>query len=562
MFLSNLQKHSEDFLFLPLGGVGEIGMNAYLYQYKGKWILIDLGIGFATNNQSLPGIDIILPDISFIKKIKEDLLAIIVTHAHEDHCGAIHYLWDEIGCPVYADAFTIEFIRNKCARSNVVSKIPLNVLGERLKIGPFDLEFIHMTHSIPFMNGIVFRTEFGNYFHTGDWKIDENPIVGKACDLKRLQEIQEQEGFKGVISDSTNVTIEEKTASESSLIGSLEEIFQKTKSLIACTMFASNVARLRMFCNIAKKFKRKIVVFGRSLNNIISIAHQFSIFNDVEFLEEDKIAHVPRDELLLICTGCQGEELAAISSLANNRNRFIELQANDTVIFSSKTIPGNELNVSSVINKLVTKNVKIITERTHNVHVSGHPGCEDLKILYNILKPDFVVPVHGEPIHLREHVNFASSLGIKDAVFTNNGTALKLNGDKIEKLDSLKVNFLCLDGKFDIIDPDNESIIERGFLGKNGMIMIILIVNKNMILSKSPRVLSFGILNHRTKKGAETLSKMSSHIESIFVKSDLGNARDIRNKVRTYIRNVCKKETGKMPMIEINVDIMSDKSVY
>lgn len=561
MFLSNIQKYSEDFLFLPIGGVGEIGMNAYLYQYKGKWVLIDLGIGFATNDQSLPGIDIILPDISFIKKIKDDLLAIIVTHAHEDHCGAIHYLWNEIECPVYADSFTIEFIRNKCLKNGVCENINLNVLSDRLKIGAFDMEFIHMTHSIPFMNGIVFRTEFGNYFHTGDWKIDENPIVGEKSNLKRLREIQETEnGFRGVISDSTNVTIKEKTASEGSLIQSMEEIFEKSKSLIACTMFASNVARLRMLCNVAKKFNRKIVVFGRSLNNIIGISHQFSIFNDVEFLDEEQISGIPREDLLLICTGCQGEELAAISSLANERNRFISLQAEDTVIFSSKTIPGNELNVNSVINKLIIKNVNVITERTHNIHVSGHPGCEDLKILYNILKPKFIVPVHGEPLHLREHVNFAKEMKIQDAIFTKNGVALKLNNDKIEVVDSIAVNFLCLDGKFDIVNPDDESIRERGFLNKNGIIMIILVVGKKMILVKSPRVMSFGILNYRSPRGERIITKISSHIANdIFVKSDLRNARDIRNKVRSYVRNLCKKETGKIPMIEINVDILSDR---
>lgn len=556
MNLSIIKKHKEDFLFLPLSGVGEIGVNCYLYQLQGKWLLVDLGIGFSLHDPSLPGIDVLLPDIAFLKKIKDDLLAIVVTHSHEDHCGAIHHLWEEIGCPVYADEFTIQFIRNKCAALRLKDYIDLNVIGDRLKIGPFDMEFIHMTHSTPFMNGIVFRTEYGNFFHTGDWKIDEKPIVGKISDLQRLQEIQEQEGFKGAISDSTNATVAEKTLSESSLIKPLQEIFSETKGLIAVTLFASNVDRLRIFCDIAKQFKRKIAVFGRSLHNIIGISHNFDIFKGITFIDENDVEGVPRDELLIMCTGCQGEELAAMSTLASDKNRFLEFKAGDTAIFSSKTIPGNELSVTSTINKLILKGVHIINEKSHHVHVSGHPGQEDLKILYDILKPEFVIPMHGEPIHLFEHMKFARSLGIKSPLLCKNGDIVQLNAPQPEKIGHAETGFFCLDGKFDVVSPDDENIRERGILAKNGVVFIALAANSKMKLLKSPKILTFGILNYRSKKNSEILKRMTKNIESMIKKEEATNVTALRKKVRSYVRNICRKEAGKLPVIEINIDVL------
>lgn len=375
----NIKNHKNDLLFLPLGGANEIGINVNLYHYQGKWLMVDCGSGFP--DEYLPGVDMIIADISFIKKHKKDLLALVLTHAHEDHLGAIQYLWSSLECPIYATTFTANFLKLRLAEYDFAKTIKIHEVKPSAKINldPFQLEMIPLTHSAPEMQAIMIRTEAGNILHTGDWKFDDDPVLGKKADENLLKSCSD-EGVLALVCDSTNVFNTGTSGSEGEVRKSLVDIIAGCPQMVVVTTFASNLARLETLIHAGQMAKRKVVLSGRSLHRILLAAQESGYMKDIApLIDERDIARFKRQELLVIATGCQGEPLAATAKMANNSHHSIKLAPKDTIIFSSKIIPGNEKKIFRMFNICVRSGVEVITERDHFVHVSGHPSIDELK---------------------------------------------------------------------------------------------------------------------------------------------------------------------------------------
>ena len=435
-----------ELLFSPIGGVGEIGMNFYIYGTQGKWIIVDLGVTFG--NDDTPGVDIILPNPEFIKKNKKDLLGIIITHAHEDHIGAVGHLWPQLECPVYATPFSTAVLKKKIRELKIKKNfIKTIALDSTIKLGPFTIDIISTTHSIPEPNAIAIKTKLGNVLHTGDWKIDPNPLVGKNFNETKLKSFG-QNGVLAIVSDSTNANVNGHSGSEETLRTSLVKIVSKIKNRIGITSFASNLARLETFAYVANKTGRIAALCGRSLWTMYEAALDTGYLKNIKpFLNEKEIIGLPKDQVLLICTGSQGEPRAALSRIAKDEHQNVFLEEGDTVIFSSKVIPGNERSIMKVQNALKERNINIITETDDFVHVSGHPQREELKKMYSWIKPTIVIPVHGEYHHLKGNIEVAKECGIKKGIILKNGLLVKLAPDNPKVLGSVTTGKLILDGK-------------------------------------------------------------------------------------------------------------------
>lgn len=551
----NLKKHKEDLFFLPLGGSGEIGMNLNLYHLDGKWLMIDCGAGFADDH--LPGINMILSDYRFIKDRKKDLVGLVLTHAHEDHLGAISHIWEEFGnIPIYATPFTASFLKAKlddnkrCTFSNII-EVPI---GSSFNIDPFEIELAGLTHSAPEMNAVILRTRYGNVFHTGDWKLDPDPVIGEASDKVKLKKLG-KEGVLAMVGDSTNVFSAGVSGSEGELLKSLTKIISKCENLVVVTTFASNVARIQSLCIAAEKAGRRIILAGRSLWRISDAAQENGYLTDFEFLEDDAINRFPRDKLLVIATGCQGEPLAATNKIVNGSHRAITLKEGDTVIFSSKIIPGNDKRINLLFNKLVKNNIETITERNHFVHVSGHPNRDELKEMYQMIKPQISVPVHGEDVHMQEHARLAKEWGVKTAIKIENGQLLRLAPNEPEKIKNVESGVLAIDGH-SLIEEDSPIIKMRRRLQSDGIMFVIIYVNKNFKLVKDPIIYAPGVLD--IKKDIEIFEAI---VEEIHYVTDYNKSKkkhetfkNFENKIRSAIRSVLKVEKGKSPLIEIHFE--------
>jgi ribonuclease J len=425
-----LSKTPKELVFLPLGGVGEIGMNLALYGLGsdggGDWLCVDMGVAFAGDD--LPGINLMVPDISFLEEERKNLAGIVLTHAHEDHFGAVFALWPKLKVPVYATPFTAALMEAKRLGEPGAPEIPVKIVrqGSRVKIGPFDVEFVPVAHSIPECNSLVIRTPLGTVVHTGDWKLDPAPIIGKPTDEKKFREIGD-EGVRAVICDSTNAVRDGESPSETEVAASLKTIVMEAKGRVALTTFASNVARLRSAAMAAAEAGREVVVAGRAMERVINVAREMHLLDGVPpFRGFDAFHSMPRDRVLVLLTGSQGEPRAALARIANDDHPEVSLDRGDTIIFSSRTIPGNEKPVNRLINSLVTAGVQVITDRDRLVHVSGHPRRGELTRMYEWLKPEAVVPVHGEALHLHENAKLARSLGIKEVAECRNGDVVRL----------------------------------------------------------------------------------------------------------------------------------------
>ncbi|MBQ4874585.1 MAG: ribonuclease J [Rickettsiaceae bacterium H1] len=537
--------NKEDFLYLPLGGVGHIGMNVSLYHYKGYWLMIDCGAGFA--DDYMPGIDIIIPNINFVCEKCENFLGIVLTHAHEDHCGAIQYVWKKLQCPVYASPFTAVVLKDRFKEFNIpesyINRIELN---QKFELDPFYLEFISLTHSVPEMNAVSITTDKGRILHSGDWKLDPNPVVGETSNESRLKELG-KEGVLALICDSTNVFSEGHSGSEGDLYNSLYELISPKKGAVAITLFASNVARIETISKIAKECGREVAVFGRSLMRIINAAKESGYLQEVEFISPEEASQKPRDKIMLLCTGCQGDVMSAANRLANNTHRLFELQKGDTIIFSSKIIPGNEKRIFGMLNKFTKMGVEIITEKDHAVHVSGHPYRDELKKMYELVKPKIAIPVHGEHMHIAEHVKLAKECNIPEALTIADGDIIKLNEESTEKIAKIKTSFLGIDGTL-FQSSEGDAMKERRNMRDNGMIIVILVINSNNELLKLPTVMAPGLLENK-----KLLSKLSKEIEKELFSADLSDYRVISKLVRTLIRNSLKR-TKKRPYVEVQIE--------
>lgn len=487
---------ADELVFLPLGGTGEIGMNFNLYGYgppaERKWLAIDLGITFPDASQ--PGIEVIMPDPTFIEGERRDLLGLVLTHAHEDHIGAVPYLWPRLRCPVYATPFTAAMLRSKLAEAGLLDQVPLKEipLGGKLTLGPFDLTFVTLTHSIPEPNAIAIRTPLGNVMHTGDWKIDDAPQVGRVTDVAALEAFGD-EGCRAIVCDSTNVLSPGRSGSEADVRKNLTALIGTLEGRVAVTTFASNVARLESIMKAAEANGRHVVLVGRSMHRVTAAARETGYLRDVApFVAEEDAGYLPPETVLYLCTGSQGEARAALSRIADDSHRHISLDAGDTVVFSSKIIPGNELPIFDLHNRLSERGIDVLTEKDHDVHVSGHPCRDELVQMYQWVRPELAIPVHGEPRHLLAHAELAEELQVPEQLVLRNGLMARIAPGPAEVIDDVPAGRLLLDGKVMIRDGE-APLRERRQMAFAGDVVVSLVLDGNGRLEAEPAVSVQGI---------------------------------------------------------------------
>ncbi|HUR42794.1 MAG TPA: ribonuclease J, partial [Aestuariivirga sp.] len=443
--------HSLDLVLLPLGGTGEIGMNCYCYGIGSadarQWLMVDLGVKFG--EESDPGIDVVLPDVSFIASDRRNLLGLVLTHAHEDHLGAVAWLWPQLQCPIYCTPFAAQILNLKLKEAGLDSEVTVHVVAQdaRFTVGPFDLEFIAVTHSIPEPTALLIKTKQGTVLHSGDWKFDPTPVLGRAMDERRLREIGD-EGVDVFVSDSTNVLREGHSPSEADVAATIMEIVKAAPARVAITTFASHVDRISSSVKAARATGREVVIAGRAMRNTIEAARVCGYLRDAgEFLDEEEFGYLPPNKILLLCTGSQGEPRAAIARIAEDQHPHVALDPGDLVIFSSRTIPGNEKEVSRIHNNLARLDIEVITSDEALVHTSGHPRQEELRKLYEWVKPRAVIPMHGEPRHLRAQAKFAASCGIAETLIPRDGHIAKLCPGPVQNVDEAHAGRLHVDGR-------------------------------------------------------------------------------------------------------------------
>uniref|UniRef100_UPI0035CA9D4D ribonuclease J n=1 Tax=uncultured Sphingomonas sp. TaxID=158754 RepID=UPI0035CA9D4D len=540
-----MTKPKNELLFLALGGSGEIGMNVNLYGCEGKWLMVDCGITFA--DPQYPGIDVILPDLQFIEERRDDLVGIVLTHGHEDHIGALPYLAEDLGVPLYATPFTAGLIRGKLEEEGNASRVKLRVIQPNapFDLGPFGVTFVPMSHSIPEASALLIDTPYGRIFHTGDWKLDAAPVIGHPSTPAELAAIG-GDGILALVCDSTNVFNNEASGSESDVLSGLMDVIGKAKGRVMVTSFASNAARLHTLGKVAIETGRSLCVQGRSLDRILKVARATGYLKDFpETIDAEAAMRLPRDKVLVIATGGQGEERAALARVANGQHP-ISLVQGDTVVFSSKQIPGNEVAIGRIQNQLAAKGVIMITDRQAHVHVSGHPGRPELLQMYRWMKPQILMPVHGEMRHLMEHARFGLSEGVPRALVQTNGDIVRLAPGAPTKIGNAPVGRLVLDG--DVILPgDGQTINERRKLALNGQISVaVAIGSRGLIGTPQVRIQGIPVEEDREPFLEETVGAV------IAATKQGGRDRDkLRESIRLATRKVATRWTGKKPNVDV-----------
>ena len=535
-----------ELLFCALGGSGEIGMNVNLYGCQGKWVMVDLGITFA--DPQYPGVDVILPDLSFIEDRIDDLLGIVITHGHEDHIGSLPYLAEDLGVPIYATPFTMGLIRGKLEEEGIGNRVKLKTIpmGGNFQLGPFGFTFVEMSHSIPEANALLIDTPHGRVFHTGDWKLDATPVIGNPTKPEGFMAIGDK-GIDVLVCDSTNIFNDKASGSESTVRKGLFEEVTKAKGRVMITSFASNAARLHTFGEVAKETGRKLCVTGRSLDRIIKVARATGYLKDFpDTISPDEAMRLPKNKVLVIATGGQGEERAALARVANG-SHTITLDADDTVIFSSKQIPGNEVQIGRIQNTLAAKGIRMITERQAHVHVSGHPGQPELAQMYDWLRPDVLVPTHGEMRHMMEHARFGLEQGIPRAIVQSNGDIIRLAPKGPAKIGNATVGRLVLDG--DVILPaDGATLSERRKLAINGQISVGVALGKDGRMVGQPQVRVQGVPVEEDR-AAFIADAVQAAADT--VRGGKRESEKMREQIRLAVRKVAKRWTGKQPIVDV-----------
>ena len=547
----------EELIFCPLGGSGEIGMNMNLFAYgkpdNQKWIIVDIGVTFA--DDAVPGVDLIYPDPGFIIDKKEDLLGIILTHGHEDHIGAISHIWPKLKCKIFATPFTSALIIEKFKEKKIDISGYLKIikLNSTLKLKPFKIEFVTLTHSILEPNGLKIETPVGNILHTGDWKCDPDPLIGENINSKRLKQIGE-EGVIAMICDSTNVFSAGRAGSELDVRKNMLNVMQRLKKRIIITSFSSNVARMETVFHCAKKVGRQISLVGRSMHRIYKAAKQCGYLkNIIEPIDAREAKKFAREKIIYLCTGSQGEPMGAMKRISNYSHPDVFIEKNDAVIFSSKIIPGNEKKLYKLHNELVKEGIEVISEENEFIHVSGHPNREDLRDMYNWIKPRSVIPVHGEHRHMLEHINFAKEMQVPYPIKVENGDIVRLYpGDKPEVYDKAPNGRLYLDGSISV-EEDSQSIKERKNISVNGFIEVTILITPKGNMHNRP-VLTF--------KGLPIIEKeefqygLEEEIEKTIKTFSLNNKKheiNLIDALKITCRKFTKKKTGKKPLTNINL---------
>tara|TARA_B100000029_G_scaffold36377_1_gene34201 strand:- start:1363 stop:3027 length:1665 start_codon:yes stop_codon:yes gene_type:complete len=548
----------EEFIFCPLGGSGEIGMNMNLFAYGNpenkKWIIVDIGVTFA--DDTVPGIDLIYPDPGFIVDKKNDLLGLILTHAHEDHIGAIAHIWPKLLCNIYATPFTSVLIQEKFREKkiDIGNKLKVIELNGKVKLGPFDIEFVTLTHSILEPNGLSIKTPAGTVLHTGDWKCDPNPLIGETINEKKLREIGNQ-GVLAMICDSTNVFSPGRAGSELDVRKSLLKIMRNKKKRIIVTSFASNVARMESIFYCAKEVGRKISLVGRSMHRIYKAARQCGYLNDlIDPVDPREAKKISREKIIYLCTGSQGEPNGAMMRISNYIHPDVLIESGDSVIFSSKIIPGNEKKLYKLHNQLVKNGIEVISEENEFVHVSGHPNREDLKDMYNWIKPKSVIPVHGEHRHMLEHINFAQEMQVPYPVSVENGDIVQLYpGKQPQVIDKAPTGRIFVDGNISV-GEESQSIKDRRNLSYNGFLEITVIINDIGKIMKKP-VISFKGIPF-TEESNNFVFDLEDKIRKTCKTFSLGNLKQEQNLIEALkinCRKTVKEKTGKKPYTNVNL---------
>ncbi len=550
-------KKKDELIFCPLGGSGEIGMNMNLYAYGSeenqKWIIIDMGVSFA--DDSVPGVDLIFPDAGFIIDKKNDLLGIVLTHAHEDHIGSVAHIWPQLKCKIYATPFTAALLQEKFKEKKIdISKF-LNIvpLDTKIKLGAFEIDFVTLTHSILEPNGLSITTPLGTILHTGDWKIDPNPLIGGNIDEQKLKKIGDK-GVSVMICDSTNVFSPGRAGSESDVRESLLKIMSIKSKRILVTSFASNVARMETIFYCAKQTGRSICLVGRSMQRIYKAAKKCGYLgNLIEPIEPKNAKNISKNKILYLATGSQGEPMGAMNRIINGIHPEVFIEEGDCVIFSSKIIPGNEKKLYQLQNLIVRNNIEIITEENAFVHVSGHPNRDDLKDMYKWVKPKCIIPVHGEHRHMKEHVAFAEEMQVPKTLLIENGDIIKiLPGEKPEIIDKAPTGKIYLDGHLGV-EADSKSIKDRKNLSINGYLEITLILSNNGKIKK-PIISCKGIPEGNDLENF--IFDMEDEIFNICKTFSLDNKNQEKNLIETIKQNcrrIVKDKTGKKPFTNINI---------
>jgi ribonuclease J len=541
-----LTKPKNELLFLALGGSGEIGMNVNLYGCDGKWIMVDLGMTFA--DPAYPGIELVLPDLSFIEKRREDLLGIVLTHGHEDHIGSIPYLAADLGVPLYATPFTAALIANKLEEEGLSSDVELNTveIGGSLQLGPFDIGYVPLAHSIPESNALVIDTPHGRVFHSGDWKLDAAPQIGHPTSDDALKAIGD-EGVLALICDSTNVFNAHPSGSEATVRGGLEDVVAAAKGRVVVTTFASNAARLHTIGEVAKATGRRVCVAGRSLDRILRVARATGYLLDFpQPVSFDEAMALPRRELLIVATGGQGEPRAGLGRMAAGEHK-LKLTEGDTVVFSSRQIPGNELAIGRIMNQLARSDVITVTERQAHVHVSGHPARPELAAMYHWIRPEILIPVHGEARHLHEHRRFALEQGVPKALVQENGEVIRLAPNGPVKIGNEQVGRLILDGDV-ILAADGATMNQRRKISINGVISAAVAVDGQNRLRGSPelRLQGIPVEEDRAAFVAEACDAVAAA-----VRGGNGDEDKLRESIRLAVRRCATDWTGKKPIIDV-----------
>lgn len=551
-----------DFVFLPLGGVGEIGMNLYLYGYgrdgAREWLIVDMGVTFG--GEAEPGVDVILPDISFIEGERHNIAGLLLTHAHEDHFGAVIDLWPQIaGVPVYATPFTAEMLKAKLTEIGLVNGFPLHVmpLGDRRMIGPFDVELISMSHSIPEPSAVVIRTPLGAALHTGDWKLDENPLTSAPTDAVRLKALGE-DGLAALICDSTNAVRDGVSPSEADVALTLARFIREARQRVAVTTFASNVARIGSVANAARAAGRELVVVGRAMHRVIEAAQTTGYLDPkLSFHEETAFARLPPHKVVALCTGSQGEARAAMARIAQGDHPNVELDAGDLVIFSSRTIPGNEKAVSRIQNALADLRVEVVTDQDAAVHVSGHPRRGELEQLYGWVRPKVAIPMHGEGRHLEAHAKLAERLGVKQVVRARNGAMVRLLPGPAEIIDDVPVGRLYRDGMI-LTRADDGQVRERRKLSFAGSVAVSLVMSEKGHLLAEPEVALSGLPaadNAGTPLEEIARDAVIGTIESLPKPKRKDHAL-VSEAVRRSVRAAINQAWGKKPMCSVLLTVL------
>jgi ribonuclease J len=549
----------DELVFAPLGGVGEIGMNLAIYgvgdERRRTWLAVDFGVSFA-GEEHLPGVDLIYPDIRYLVEERKNLLGIVLTHAHEDHYGALLDLWPQLKVPVYATPFTAALLQAKREGEPGAPDIPVKIipLGGRFTLGPFDVEFVSVAHSIPESNSLIIRTRFGSVLHTGDWKIDPTPVIGPPTDEAKLRALG-NEGVLALIGDSTNAIREGRSPSETDVARTLAELVAGAPGRVALTTFASSVARLRSAAVAARAAGREVVVIGRAMERVVQVARETGYLEGIQdFRGLDAFQALPRERVMALCTGSQGEPRAALSRIAEAQHPAVKLDKGDRVIFSSRTIPGNEKEVGRVVNGLVRQGIEVITDRTHLVHVSGHPRRAEMEEMYGWVKPSIVVPVHGEALHLAEHAAIARGLGIKEVVVCRNGDLIRLAPGPAAIIDEVPAARLYKDGHL-IVEAEGRTVPDRRRLAFSGIVSVALAVTAKGELAADPEVALTGI--PLKAKNGEALADIAydavlDTFESL-PRARRSDPEALLEAVRGAVRSAIAAQWGKKPICHVQV---------